>query len=89
MFAQRAPGTLPFYSLSQLQPQIYPLMEAPQVDQVGLHTFLQSTLHNKAIAVNSTTPNVICIVLNKQHWSHTWGGKYIQYNSAPYTHHKL
>ena len=31
---------------------------------------LQSTLHNKAIAVNSTTPNVICIVLNKQHWSH-------------------
>ena len=27
---------------------------------------LQSTLHNKAIAVNSTTPTVICIVLNKQ-----------------------
>ena len=44
---------------------------------------------NKATAVNSTTPNVICIVLDKQHWSHKCGCQYIQYNSAPYTHHKL
>ena len=50
---------------------------------------LQSTLHNKAGSVNSTTPNVICIVLNKQHWSHKCGCQYIQCNSAPYTHHKL
>ena len=50
---------------------------------------LQSMLHNKAIFVNSTTPTVICIVLNKQHWSHKCGCQYIQYNSAPYTHHKL
>ena len=34
---------------------------------------LQSTLHNKAISVNSATPTVICIVLNKQHWSHKCG----------------
>ena len=50
---------------------------------------LQSTLHNKAISVNSATPTVICIVLHKQHWSHKCGCQYIQYNSAPYTHHKL
>ena len=37
-------------------------------------------LHNKAIAVNSTTPDVICIVLNKQHWSHKCGCQYIQHN---------
>ena len=49
---------------------------------------LQSTLHNKAISVNSATPTVICIVLNKQHWSHKRGCQYIQYNSAPYTYHK-
>ena len=59
--------------------------EAPQVDHVALHTFplhctpsLQSTLHNKAISVNSATPTVICIVLNKQHWSHKCGCQYIQ-----------
>ena len=52
-------------------------------------TSLQSTLQNKAISVNSATPTVICIVLNKQHWSHKCGCQYIQYNSAPYTHHKL
>ena len=62
--------------------------EAPQVDH-GCTPSLQSRLHNKAIAVNSTTPNVICIVLNKQHWSHKCGCQYIQYNSAPDTHHKL
>ena len=50
---------------------------------------LQSKLQNKAISVNSATPTVICIVLNKQHWSHKCGCQYIQYNSAPYTHHKL
>ena len=64
--------------------------KAPQVDHVAHCTpSLQSTLHYKAIAVNSTTPNVICIVLNKQHWSHKCGCQYIQYKSAPYTHHKL
>ena len=40
MFARRAPGVLPFYELSRLQPQIYPLMEkAPQIDHDGLRTF--------------------------------------------------
>ena len=39
--------------------------------------------------MNSATPTVICIVLNKQHWSHKCGCQYVQYNSAPYTHHKL
>ena len=65
-------------------------MEKPP-KQTTLHCTpsLQSTLHNKAIAVNSTTPNVICIVLNQQHWSHKCGCQYIQYNIAPYTHHKL
>ena len=43
----------------------------------------------KAIAVNSTTPNVICIVLNKKHWSHKCGCQYIQHNNALHTHHKL
>ena len=52
-------------------------------------TLSWSTLHNKAIAMNSTTPNVICIVLNKQHWSHKCGCQYIQHNSALQTHHKL
>ena len=33
---------------------------------------LQSTLHNKAIAVNSTTPNVICIVFNKRNFAFTF-----------------
>ena len=34
------PGALLFYSLSRLQPQIYPLMEKPpKVDHVALHTF--------------------------------------------------
>ena len=33
---------------------------------------LQSTLHNWAIAVNSTTPNVICIVLNKWYFAFTF-----------------
>ena len=63
--------------------------EAPQVDHVALHTFPTKQLHNKAIYVNSATPTVICIVLNKQHWSHKCGCQCIQYNSAPYTHHKL
>ena len=40
MFARRAPGALPFYQLSRLQPEIYPLMEkAPQIDHDGLRTF--------------------------------------------------
>ena len=47
---------------------------------------LQSMLHKQAISVNSATPTVICIVLNKQHWSHKCGCQYFQYNSAPYTH---
>ena len=34
----------------------------------------------------STTPTVICSVINKQHWSHKCGCRYIHYNSAPYTH---
>ena len=38
--------------------------------------------------MNSTTPTVICTVINKQHWSHKCGCQYIHYNSAPYTHHK-
>ena len=38
---------------------------------------LQNTLHNKAISVNSAPPTVICIVLNKQHWSHKCGCQYI------------
>ena len=50
---------------------------------------LQSKLQNKAGSVNSTTPTVICSVINKQHWSHKCGCQYIHYNSAPYTHHKL
>ena len=33
---------------------------------------LQSTLHNWTIAVNSTAPNVICIVLNKQYFAFTF-----------------
>ena len=33
---------------------------------------LQSTLHNFTIAVNSTTPNVICIVLNKRYFAFTF-----------------
>ena len=34
------PGALPFYQLSRLQPEIYPLMEkAPQIDHDGLRTF--------------------------------------------------
>ena len=34
------PGALPFYSLSRLQPEIYPLREkAPQIDHDGLRTF--------------------------------------------------
>ena len=33
---------------------------------------LQSTLHNQTIAVNSTTPNVICIVLNKRYFAFTF-----------------
>ena len=40
-----------------------------------------------ARCVNSTTQNVICIVLNKQHWSHKYGCQYIQHNSALHTHH--
>ena len=63
--------------------------EAPQVDHIALHTYIQSTLHSKAISVNSTTATVICSVLNKQHWSHNCGCQYIHYLSAPYTHHKL
>ena len=40
MFARRAPGALPFYQLSRLQPEIYPLIEkAPQIDHDGLRTF--------------------------------------------------
>ena len=40
MFARRAPSALPFYSLSRLQPEIYPLMEkAPQIEHDGLCTF--------------------------------------------------
>ena len=40
MFALCAPGTLPFYQLSRLQPEIYPLMEkAPPIDHEGLRTF--------------------------------------------------
>ena len=39
--------------------------------------------------MHSTIPTVICSVINKQHWSHKCGCKYINYNSAPYTHHKL
>ena len=39
--------------------------------------------------MHSTTPTVICSVINKQHWSHKCGCQYIHYNSAPYTHHKL
>ena len=40
MFAGRAPGALPFYSLSRLQPEIYPLMhKAPKIDHDGLRTF--------------------------------------------------
>ena len=35
--------------------------------------------------MTSTTPNVICVALNKQHWSHKCGCQYIHYNSAPYT----
>ena len=35
----------------------------------------------------STTPTVICSVINKQHWSHKCGCQYIHYNSAAYTHH--
>ena len=33
---------------------------------------LQSTLHNSTIAVNSTTPNIICIVLNKRYFAFTF-----------------
>ena len=61
--------------------------EAPQVDHIALHTF--PTLQNKAGSVTSTTPAVICSVIDKQHWSHKCGCQYIHYNSAPYTHHKL
>ena len=57
-------------TIPTLAPDLLSHGEAPQVDHVGLHTFPTKQLHNKAIAVNSTTPNVICIVLNKQHWSH-------------------
>ena len=39
--------------------------------------------------MHSTTPTVICSVINKQHWSHKCGCQYIHYNCAPYTHHKL
>ena len=40
MFARCAAGALPFYELSRLQPEIYPLMEkAPQMDHDGLRTF--------------------------------------------------
>ena len=64
--------------LSRLQPQIYPLIEKPPKSiTLDCTPSLQSTLHNKAIAVNSTTPNVICIVLNEQHWSHKSGCQYI------------
>ena len=34
--------------------------------------FPQRTLHNMMIAVNSTTANVICIVLNKQYFAFTF-----------------
>ena len=33
---------------------------------------LQSTLHNSAIAVNSTAPNVLCILLNKRYFAFTF-----------------
>ena len=39
--------------------------------------------------MNSTTPTVICSVINKQHWSRKCGCQCIHYNSAPYTHHTL
>ena len=60
-------------------PDLPSLGEATQVDHVGLHTFPTKHVANKAIAVISTTPNVICIVLNKQHWSHKCGCQYIQH----------
>ena len=62
---------------------------APDLPSHDCTPSLQSTLHNKAMSVNSPTPTVICIVLKKQHWSHKCGCQYSQYNSAPYTHHKL
>ena len=33
---------------------------------------LQSTLHNWTRAVNSTTPNIICIVLHKRYFAFTF-----------------
>ena len=39
MFARRPPGALPFYQLSRLQPEIYPLTEkAPPIDHDRLRT---------------------------------------------------
>ena len=87
------PGARPARYFSINYPNFTPDLpsheEAPEIDHVALQPSLQSTLHNKAKSVNSATPTVICIVLNKQHWSHKCGCQYIRYNSAPYTHHKL
>ena len=64
-FSINYPDSSPRFTLSWISP---PLDCTPS---------LQSKLHNKAIAVNSTTPNVICVVLNKQHCSHKCGCQYI------------
>ena len=86
MFARRALGA-PLFALTipTSAPDLPSNGEAPQVDHIALHTSLQSTLQTKAISVTSTTPNVICVALNKQHWSHNCGCQYIHYNDAPYT----
>ena len=89
MFVRPMPGALHFYLLSQLQPQIYPPIEKPP-KSTRLHCTpsLQSMLHTKAVVVNSTTVTIICIVLDKQHWTHKRRCQYIQYNSAVSTDHK-
>ena len=53
------PGALLFHLLSQLQAQIYPLMQnPPKLTKLDCTPPLQSTLHTQAIALNWKTPNV-------------------------------